>query len=251
MPSAQVSFVTRVTQTRADHVRSVGGQQTQNPGAQTPARTLPTQDARPLGLSLEISQFVFLPSALLSCPSLGPEREEAARAQQAGHRAAEGEGLPGHAGVPQGGRGPAHSESGDRSAPPPVHLLCNPHPTDTPTHFHPPPRAAVFLKSSQARLMLGLVCGLPPDCVLWGHPQGSWELLSSPPWAWFASCTSSDPSGLTPPPGFTRPDVLLCAQPTSAAVCLQGQQGEPGPEPGGLWRPGSLAPELLAPLSGA
>lgn len=71
-------LVTRVTQTRADHVRSVGAQQTQNPGAQTPARTLPTQDARPLGLSLEISQFVFLPSALLSCPSLGPEREEAA-----------------------------------------------------------------------------------------------------------------------------------------------------------------------------
>lgn len=47
-------------------------------GAQTPARILPTQDARPPGLSLETSQFVFRPSALLSCPSLGPEREEAA-----------------------------------------------------------------------------------------------------------------------------------------------------------------------------
>ena len=116
---------------------------------------------------LEISQFMLHPSALLSCPSLGPEREEAAGAQQAGHRAAEGEGLPRHAGVPQGGRGPAHSESGDRSAPPPVRLLHNPHPTDTPTHFHPPPRAAAFLTSSQVRLMLRLVCGLPPECV-WG-----------------------------------------------------------------------------------
>ena len=27
------------------------------------------------------------------------------------------------------------------------------------------------------------------------------------------------PSGLTPPPGFSGPDVLLCAQPTSAAAC--------------------------------
>ena len=36
---------------RVDHVRSVGAQRTQNPGAQTLAQTLPTQDARLPGLS--------------------------------------------------------------------------------------------------------------------------------------------------------------------------------------------------------
>lgn len=54
---------------------------------------------------------------------------------------------------------------------------------------------------------------------LWGAPAG---LLGA---AFLASlglvCQLYQlfPSGLTAPPGFLRPDVLLCAQPTSAAAC--------------------------------
>lgn len=121
-----------------------------------------------LGLSLEISQFVFLPLPCSAAQALAQsERKRHELNRQV--TAAEGEGLPGHAGVPQGGRGPSFGIWVTGQPHLPSAFLRNPHPTDTPTHFHPP-RAAAFLKSFPGEADAGVSVGCPQSALLWGAP---------------------------------------------------------------------------------